>query len=234
MCTEIKKIVFQREEGLCCHSLKNDDVKTMKKNLRAKAKSEMKSYFSDVQLSMQCSKSVFDFFVSSNEYKKAPLIMAYMAMNDEIDLKPIIEKSLKDGKRVAVPKMQSDSVEMDFYYIKSIDLSFEGFEKDKKYGILEPSVNSFDFQKVDFSLLPENTVVLVPGLAFNLEGARLGRGKGFYDRYLSKVLQFNGHKNIIFCGVCPVNVITRLIPVDKNDIKMTHLLNEYGFISVCR
>ena len=71
-----------------------------------------------------------------------------------------------------------------------------------------------------------HTLCILPGLSFDLEGNRLGYGKGYYDRYLSGVRG----KNISFCGVCVVPVITKGIPCDPEDITMTHILNEYGLV----
>lgn len=197
--------------------------KELKDFQRKRAKAELKAYFSDRELSSQCSRTVSDYFLSSDEYKNAPVIFSYMAMKDEIDLSIIMKKALDDGKNLCVPGMYPDSNDMDFYYIDSLD---ESFSCDNKYNIKEPSEKS---RKVEVASIPGNSVFLCPGLAFNLEGARLGRGKGYYDKYLSRV-----KSNVILCGVCTVNVITKAIPCEENDIRMTHLLNEYGFISLHR
>lgn len=191
---------------------------------RKRARAELKSYFSDKELARQCAQAVASCFLGSKEYKNAGTIFAYMAMPDEIDLSDIVNRALEDGKKVCVPRMYPDSNDMDFYYIKSLS---DSFVKDEKYGILEPSC---DCPKVDVKEISGNSVFLCPGLAFNLEGARLGRGKGYYDKYLNRV----NTKDVVLCGVCTVNVITKAIPCEENDVRMTHLLNEYGFISLRR
>lgn len=252
-------------------------VAAQKSALRKKAKDELKKYFSDSELAKQCAKTVADYFLESDEYKKAEIIFAYMAMPDEIDLSLIIQKSLQDGKKVAIPRMRADSCDMDFYLIDSLE---ERFSTENKYKIREPFVdleNDFaggeenamlgenatraetagvsaeiaiqaetatlaelskpglsDFnglqrtprKKIEVSEIPENSVFLIPGLAFNLEGARLGRGKGYYDKCLASVPA----GNMIFCGVCTVNVVTKAIPTEKNDFRMGYLLTEYGFV----
>lgn len=251
-------------------------VAAQKSALRKKAKEELKKYFSDSELAKQCAKTVADYFLESDEYKKAEIIFAYMAMPDEIDLSLIIQKSLQDGKKVAIPRMRADSCDMDFYLIDSLE---ERFSTENKYKIREPFVdleNDFagsegkvmlgevatraenamlaetanpaetatlaelakpgfsDFtglqrtprKKIEVSEIPENSVFLIPGLAFNLEGARLGRGKGYYDKYLASVPA----GNMIFCGVCTVNVVTKAIPTENNDFRMGYLLTEYGFV----
>ncbi len=152
------------------------------------------------------------------------MIFAYMAMNDEIDLSFVINKALQDKKQVALPRMAENSNNMDFYFVDSLENSFSD---NNRYRILEPSLQN---KKVEPEEIPEKSVFLVPGLAFNLEGARLGRGKGYYDKYLSRIPAKNQH----FCGVCTVNVVTKAIPVEENDFKMNYLLTEYGFISLTR
>lgn len=205
-----------------------------KSELRKKAKEELKKYFSDSELANQCKKTVANYFLKSKEYSESELILAYMAMNDEIDLSLIIEKALKDGKKVAIPRMIPNSNDMDFYLITSLSAPFS---TENKYKIREPFINNktgfakqMQSQKIEVSEIPENSIFLVPGLAFNLEGARLGRGKGYYDKYLSRVLKLSVNKHIIFCGVCTVNVITKQIPQEQNDFRMNYLLTEYGFV----
>ena len=172
-------------------------------------------------MAIQCAKSISEFFLSSDEYKKAQIIFGYMAMDDEIDLSIILEKALKDGKKIALPRMERESNDMDFYYISSLE---DSFTNDNKYKIQEPGLFC---PKVELSSVNEKCIFLIPGLAFNLQGARLGRGKGYYDKYLSRLPD---NKQIL-CGVCTVNVVTKAIPVDKNDVKLTHLLTEYGFVA---
>lgn len=204
--------------------MENTSIQEQKSFLRKRAKAELKNYFEDKALALQCAKSASECFFKSKEYIDSKYIFAYMAMNDEIDMSIVIKKVLQDGKKVLLPRMTEDLKNMDFYFISSLN---DDFTNDNKYKILEPTLNN---KKIDINDIPEKSIFLVPGLAFNLEGARLGRGKGFYDKYLAKIVQ----KDVIFCGVCTVNVITKAIPIQENDFKMNYLLTEYGFISLHR
>lgn len=204
--------------------MENLSIGEQKSFLRKRAKAELKNYFEDKALSLQCAKTVAKLFTESKEYAEAEAIFAYMAMDDEIDLSFVIKKALQDNKKVALPRMAEKSNDMDFYFIDSLD---EAFSDDNKFKILEPSGKN---RMAEPEKIPEKTIFLVPGLAFNLEGARLGRGKGFYDKYLRGVPA--GNK--IFCGVCTVNVVTKAVPVEENDFRMNYLLTEYGFISLNR
>ncbi len=204
--------------------MENISIAEQKSFLRKRAKDELKKYFADKALSLQCAKTVADYFLKSKEYAEAKVIFAYMAMSDEVDLSLVIKKALQDKKQVALPRMAENSNDMDFYFIDSLK---DSFSDDNKYKILEPPLLN---KKVESDKIPEKSVFLVPGLAFNLEGSRLGRGKGFYDRYLSRISE----KNQCFCGVCTVNIVTKAIPVEENDFRMNYLLTEYGFISLNR
>ncbi len=200
--------------------MENVSIADQKSVLRKRARLELKKYFEDKALGLQCAETVADYFLKSKEYAEAQIIFAYMALSDEVDLSLIIKKALDDKKKVALPRMSDDSGEMDFYFIDSLE---DSFSDDNKFGISEPSGKN---KKVEPEKIPEKCVFLVPGLVFNLEGARLGRGKGYYDRYLNRI----PHENHIFCGVCTVNVVTKAVPVEKSDFRMNYLLTEYGFI----
>lgn len=209
------------DEGLALLSLTE-----RKKLLRKRAKLMLKDLFSDSNLACEMAKSVASYFLNSDIYKNAPAVFAYMAMSDEIDLKAVMERTVADGKKLYLPRMKPGTSEMDFYLVENLN---SDFSTDNPYKIREPSA-SCPVAPVDE--IPDGSAFLVPGLAFNLNGDRLGRGKGYYDRYLSAVRETG--KKVFFCGVCTVNVITKAIPVEENDVYVTNLLSEYGFVECKR
>lgn len=176
----------------------------------------MKDYVADEELMKQCAISACDALTSSEIYKTAPCVLGFMPMKDELDIRPILEKALKDGKTLYLPRMAGD--EMDFFKVEKLS---EANDTKNSYSIEEPSGKSEIFSP---SAVPEGTLVLVPGLAFNLTGDRLGRGKGFYDKYLARLPE----RNLSLCGVCFTICVTKAIPVDQNDHKVNWLLTEYG------
>ena len=217
---------------MSCHTpdiYQFEDVKDQKRFLRKRAKAFLKDYCSDKELMKECSLSAFKSVTESPEYKKAPVILAFMAMKDELNIEMIIKKALSDGKKVALPRMRPDSEKekslMDFYYIEKLE---QVSDDENAYKILEPNES---LEKVFEKDLPENTFIFVPALAFNLEGARLGRGKGYYDRFLAKLPE---DKQFCICGVCFTICVTKAIPVEENDFFVNHLLTEYGFIKTGR
>lgn len=104
------------------------------------------------------------------QYKYCKSLYAYLSFNQEVRTNPIIERAWADGKRVAVPKVIGK--DMVFIWIDSFDALGPGY-----YGITEPIA---DGPAAD----DKRALVLMPGLAFDPEGHRIGYGGGFYDRFL--------------------------------------------------
>lgn len=104
-------------------------------------------------------------------------VLLYASIGSELSTWKLIENSLKYGKKVFLPKVQGKT--MEFYEICSKEQLVEGF-----HGILEPvgDTNSFDLSNYQV----EETIMLMPGVAFDESDNRLGYGGGFYDRYLAK------------------------------------------------
>jgi 5-formyltetrahydrofolate cyclo-ligase len=109
-------------------------------------------------------------------FQQAQAIQTYVALRHEVDTHELIRRLLREGKQVAVPKVESGS-ELRQYFIKDFSELRPG-----AFGILEPeSVPNRLASPEQFDL------VLVPGLAFDRAGHRLGAGKGYYDRFLAQV-----------------------------------------------
>lgn len=106
------------------------------------------------------------------EYKAAKIVATYVSMEDEVDTKALIDEALKTGKRVVVPVIAGKDLELSEIKSRKADLA-EG-----PYGILQPDKKTASFKKENLDL------IIVPGRAFGLDGSRLGRGKGYYDRFL--------------------------------------------------
>lgn len=114
-------------------------------------------------------------FWSLPEYVKAETIMIYLSFGSEINTWPLLEQAWQDGKTVVVPKVQKYPKEIIAVQINSRNDLKPGF-----WGIYEPLVNEeFDPGSID--------IVVVPGLAFDQAGYRLGYGGGYYDRFLPQV-----------------------------------------------
>ena len=110
------------------------------------------------------------------EYQEAKKILFYASFGGEVKTESMIKQALKDSKVVGLPKVDQTTKDMTFYQVHNL-------EKDLKkgsYGIPEPNVDEQNaLSKVRADL------VIVPGVAFDKNNNRLGRGGGYYDRFLS-------------------------------------------------
>ena len=111
-------------------------------------------------------------FAATEAYRKAKTIYGYMPYNQEVRTVPMLEQALRDGKKVAVPKCYGD--EMKFIYLDDLTKVAKGYA-----GIPEPIAD-------EPVARDETALVLMPGLAFDPQGHRIGYGGGFYDKFLSR------------------------------------------------
>ena len=121
-------------------------------------------------------------FRGSDLYRQAKSIYGYLPYNQEVRTVAMLEQALKDGKRVAVPKCYGD--EMRFIWMDDLSKVEKGYA-----GIPEPIAD-------DPVADDETALVLMPGLAFDPMGHRIGYGGGFYDKFLAKE---PGHPTLALC-----------------------------------
>lgn len=117
------------------------------------------------------SEALAQLLYASEAYRNAKTIYGYLPYNQEVRTVPMLEQALRDGKRVAVPKVFGD--EMKFLYLQDLTQVAKGYA-----GIPEPIA--------DEPVAEDKTaLVLMPGLAFDPQGHRIGYGGGFYDKFLA-------------------------------------------------
>ena len=111
-------------------------------------------------------------FLESEAYRNAKSIYGYLPYNQEVRTVPLLEQALKDGKLVAVPKVYGD--EMEFIVLTDLNQVAKGYA-----GIPEPIA--------DEPIANDPTaLVLMPGMAFDPQGHRIGYGGGYYDKFLAR------------------------------------------------
>lgn len=111
-------------------------------------------------------------FYNSPAYQAASTIYGYLPYNQEVRTVPMLQRALDEGKRVAVPKVYGD--EMRFIYLEDLTQVSKGYA-----GIPEPIADAPVAED-------QRALVLMPGLAFDPQGHRIGYGGGFYDRFLAQ------------------------------------------------
>lgn len=150
------------------------------------------------------------------EYINSQNIMFYVATRSELQTEEMIKMSIKMGKNVFVPIILPECLNLAPSKIFDFDIELE---KGKK-GILEP-------KKEYLRLFPSENVdlIIVPGVAFDLSGNRIGRGFGYYDNFLRKV-----RSSAKIIALAFEMQIVKKIFVDKNDIPVDKIITEKRII----
>jgi len=140
-----------------------------KKALRHQIR-QQKRAMSEQQI-FSASQRLAEKFFATRQYAEAKTVYGYLPYNQEVRTVPILQRALDDGKRVAVPKVYGE--DMRFIYITDFD-SLENSEM----GIPEPVADGPVADDV-------TALVIMPGLAFDPQGHRIGYGGGYYDKFLA-------------------------------------------------
>ena len=174
------------------------DKKTLRKWIR-----EQKRAMTPEKIE-ESSRKLAEMFLASDLYRNAKTIYGYLPYNQEVRTVPILERALTDGKKVAVPKVYGD--EMKFIYLADLAQVEEGYS-----GIPEPVA--------DGPVADDPTaLVLMPGLAFDKEGHRIGYGGGFYDKFLAEE---PNHPTVALCY--DFQIVSQL-PTEEFDIPVDCVL----------
>jgi 5-formyltetrahydrofolate cyclo-ligase len=139
-------------------------------------------------------------------WSNATSILCFAPLVDEPDIMPLLKNARIEGKVVALPCFNSQTGCYSARVVSCRSKLIPG-----RFGVLEPGAGCPPVP------LNQLDLVLVPGIAFDLGGRRLGRGKGFYDRLLAEV---RGHK----CGVAFDTQIVAEVPVEPHDIRVYSIL----------
>ena len=171
----------------------------MKAELRKKILQEMKTLSQEQKQAMD--RVLTEGFLQHPFYQEAKTIATYLSFPHEFQTQELIERALKDGKKVLIPKTYPKG-RMEFVVYHPQQLAKTSF------GLLEPQG---DLEVVEPSQID---LIHVPGLAFTTEGYRIGYGGGYYDRYLE---HFAGHtmSTIHPCQVQEFNLEDHDIPVQE-------------------
>ena len=195
------------------HKIMNSKTAEEKKNLRKIMRSKLKEYFSQHDGKID-SALVARKILELDSFKSADFVLAFLATKHEIDCQLIIDIALVTGKTVALPKVSSET-ELDFYILNPAE-PLESQVEDGSFAIREPKSTLSRLDVDSFS--GKNVVVIVPGLSFSKTGARLGRGKGFYDRFIQRLTSKGAQ--VFLSGICFPFQLEDSIPTDEHDARM--------------
>lgn len=177
-----------------------------------------------VEMGSECRKKesslVCSNFLHSHFYADCKSVFSYFPLSLELDVSEINLQVLKDGKNLFLPRCGADG-SMEFFKICNDVDFFDQFVKGA-YGIFEPKPGLIKASSSDFS----DSCFLVPGWGFSKDGNRIGKGKGFYDRYFS-----NLNSDFFKIGIHFSCQLLLEIPSEAHDMKMDFLLGPEGFIT---
>lgn len=180
-----------------------ENIQQEKKIFRKKV-FEINKTYSSKKLSMM-SEKIMDNLENFIPFKEAKTIGIYHNLKSEVETSRFINKWLSE-KNFYLPVI----VEDDMVFRKYIS---DNTLRMSNYGIQEPLGKDFtDYDKID--------VFIVPGIAFDKQLNRIGRGKGYYDRFLYNL------NTSIKIGICFDFQLFKYIPVEPNDIKMNYIITE--------
>lgn len=151
-------------------------------------------------------------FIRSREFSEAETILCYVSAIEEVSTRELIEISWECGKKIGVPKVLGPH-EMEFYEIQNWQQLQEGFK-----GILEPCGTK--------KLQEKKALVVLPGVAFDSFGKRIGYGGGFYDTYLQK------HPEYTKAAFAFSIQMTEKIPAESHDVRVDSIYTEKGVYQI--
>ncbi len=183
----------------------SDDLKNLKTELRREIRARLKAMTPEERAAG--SEAIRAQLQAEPRWRSARGVMAYVPTAFEPDVWPLIQECLAAGRQVALLRYVPDG---DLY----VPCHVRNLERDLQvgqYGIPEPGPHCpiFDLMRLDLAL--------VPGIGFSLNGGRLGRGKGYYDRLLAEVPALK-------CGVAFDRQIVDEFPLEPHDIRLNCIL----------
>jgi 5-formyltetrahydrofolate cyclo-ligase len=151
------------------------------------------------------SKRIQEFVINSKEFQPVKVVGAYFAFGSEVKTDLIIERARMLGKKIALPSVEEDKIT--FYELSSSKYLIRG-----RFGIMEP---------VPYKRVSKIDLLVVPGIAFDKKGYRLGYGKGYYDRLLSGKRTFS-------IGLAYSFQLLENLPHDRYDKRLDAIASEDG------
>ncbi len=189
----------------------DDDLKQLKNKIRNEVIKKRDAL--SIQDRVSKSRMIFDKLISLPEYQNADNVLVYASMRSEVCTDEIIYDSLSLGKNVFCPKcLDKNNGIMKFIQIDRIEDLKEGY-----YGIREPEYNE---NSIIFDDLQNSSIVIVPGVAFDHNGNRIGYNGGYYDRFLKQ------YPNVYSVAISFGVQLISHIPVESHDVSVQKVLTE--------
>ena len=191
-------------------------IRDQKREIRKEVREKVRSF--SEEMVRKFSHTAAEILLQQAQWTSAKNLLGYLALKDEIELSAVLKAAFASGKTVSIPRFIPETG----LYGAAVLPEKEGFATLSfgRFGVLEPAATA--------PMLPLNQLdfVLVPGVAFDPSGKRLGRGKGFYDRLLADT-----NNTCIKCGVALDEQLVAAIPAESHDISMNFILTPTRWIA---
>ena len=182
----------------------------MSKELLRKEMRALRDGFSDEYIEA-CSRKITAAFMESDIYKSSGAVMIYLSIGSEVRTDALLKKIFEDGKVCAVPVVRGKEIKISRFYK-------DGALVRSAFGIPEPEFPEYcGISGID--------VIVIPALAYDARGYRIGYGGGYYDRLLSRV-----GSDIALVGFCYDKLIVDNIDYQPHDIKTEIVISDKRMI----
>lgn len=174
-----------------------------KEKIRLQLKQQAKK-FSPTYFILEDRASV-DALLDCPSYRRCSLLFGFSPLASEVDISFVLEEAIKH-KKLALPRCIGDTLEFQF-----VEKGWDEHVKPSSLGVLEPPAGA--------RAIPDRqSLILVPAMAYTLQGDRLGRGKGYYDRYLRE------YPEARTMGICRSYQLQKKLPTESWDMRVREVL----------
>ena len=187
-----------------------------KKRLRRSMTRALESI--SAQQALAAGEAISDRLADWSSWRSSSVVALFATLRGEVDTQPLIELARRDGKQLLFPRMFAGRT-LEFAVVEKI-----GSLRPGRYGVLEPD------SRCPARPMRADTIVFVPGRAFDREGGRLGRGAGYYDRALAGCGDRSGRPR--FVGVGFESQVVSFVPMSSFDTRMDSGVTEMGLFEV--
>lgn len=164
------------------------------------------------------SRAISECITNLNVYRTANTVLAYMSFGAEFSTEELVQQALRDDKCVLLPKVNRATKELDVYRVANLQHDLALGQWNIREPLVERCAKINSLQEVDF--------ILLPGIAFGRDGARLGYGGGFYDKLLARIKDAHpGCHPALVAGAFAIQLVEGL-PQEATDHKVEWVVTE--------
>jgi 5-formyltetrahydrofolate cyclo-ligase len=185
-----------------------------KRSLRDQINDTTATY--DQQTRRAMHRSLWERVYAAPWWNSASVVLGYAAMGHEVDLFPLLKQAQQEGRRIALPRLETPAKGMRFFFISSLERDVQLHP----FGFLQPRDSLPEYRPSQAAL------ILVPGRAFDRTGNRLGHGGGYYDRFLAQCSVAS-----IIVGIAYSFQIVPRVPREAHDAVMQWVVTDQETIS---